>query len=224
MPFPNWIGRRRLWTKERVITALVVAASEINGPLPCRDAYYNRIKKGRLDWPTSKRVLEYFGSMARAWLAVGAASNRVSLKNIDWSAEEDFYLLENAGIKTLKAIAAHLRRSYAAVKARLNKYFKISARSNQGFLSAAELAKEYGCPYHRVRTALQKGEITGHYDKVRNQWQVNLAKITPAAEEILRAPKLHSYKNSPTDLGNYYQRYGLMRKLIDGRVLVVSSA
>ncbi|MBA7604392.1 hypothetical protein ES703_11512 [subsurface metagenome] len=223
MPFPNWIGRRRLWTKERVITALVVAANEINGPLPCRDAYYNRIKKGRLAWPTSRRVLEYFGSMARAWLAVGATSNRVSLKNIDWNAEEDLYLLENAGIETLKTIAAHLRRSYAAVRARLNKHFKIFARSNQGFLSAAELAKEYGCPYHRVRTALQKGEIIGQYDRVRNRWQVDLAKITLAAEEILRAPKRHSYKNSPPDLGNYYQRYGLMRKVIDDRVMVVSS-
>lgn len=222
MPFPNYIGKKRLWTKERVITALTAAASEINGPLPCRDALYNQMKKGRMDWPTSRRVLEYFHSMARAWLAVGVDNSRVSLKNIDWSVEEDIYLLDNAGTLTLKSIAARLGRSYAAVRARLGKTFRISARANPGFLSAAELAKEYGCPYQRVRTALQEGKIIGRYDRTRNRWQVDLKDITPVAEEILKAPKLHSYRNSPSDLGDYYQRYGLMRKLIGGRVMVIS--
>ena len=223
MPFPNWIGRKRLWTRERVVAALAAAATEIKGPLPCRDALYSKVKKGRLDWPTASRVLFYFHSMARGWLVAGASRHRISLKNIDWTPEEDGYLLDEAGILTLEYIAAKLRRSYPAVRDRLNKKYGIESRHNQGYLSAAELSKEYGCPYHRVRTALVEGRIPGRYDEVRNRWQVDPGNLTPAAEAILKAPKLHSYKNSQTDLGDYYQRYGLRRTMVDGRVMVVET-
>jgi len=161
--------------------------------------------------------------MARGWLVAGASRHRISLKNIDWTPEEDGYLLEEAGILTLEYIAAKLRRSYAAVRDRLNKKYGIESRHNQGYLSAAELSKEYGCPYHRVRTALVEGRIPGRYDEVRNRWQVDPGNLTPAAEAILKAPKLHSYKNSQTDLGDYYQRYGLRRTMVDGRVMVVET-
>ncbi len=222
MPFPNFIGRKRFWTKERVLSALQQAAAEIEGPLPCLDRAYSRIKKGRLEWPTARRVLEYFGSMARGWMAAGAGMERVSLHNVPWVLGEDSYLLEYAGTKTLALIGAELGRSYQAVRARLNQYFKVSARANQGFLSAAELSKEYGCPYHRVRTALQEGVIPGCYDRVRNRWEIDEAKLTPAAEALLRSPKLHSYRNSPPDLGDYYSRYGLIRKQIEGKVVTLS--
>lgn len=221
MPFPNYIGTKRLWTRERVLAGLVRAAAVIDGPLPCCDASYNRIKKGRLDWPTSHRVLEFFGAMARGWLAAGVPRERVCLINLDWTSEEDSYLKEHAGDKTLAEIAADLRRSCAAVRTRLNKNLGITARGNQGFFSAAELAKEYGCPYHRVRTALLEGKIPGRFDSARNCWQVDLRSLKPEEEAILKAPKLHSYKNSPPDLGDYYKRYGLRRKLIEGRVVVV---
>ncbi len=222
MPFPNFIGRRRFWTQERVLESLTLASREIKGPLPCCDAVYNRIKKGRLDWPTSHRILEYFGSMARAWLATGVRRGRVSLKNTDWTSEEDEYLLEKAGDITLKAIATHLGRSYSAVRARLNKNYRTSSRHNQGYFSAAELSKKFNCPYHRVRDALLEQRIVGKFDKIRNRWQVDLVDLTPEAEDILKAPKLHSYKNSATDLGNYYERHELRRTIVDGRVKVVA--
>lgn len=221
MPFPNFIGNKRLWTREKVIEGLQLAATLINGDLPCRDAIYNQIKKGHLDWPTSHRILEFFGSMARGWLVAGVPKSRVSLRNIDWLLEEEIYLKEYAGKKTLAEIAAALCRTYGAVKTRLNKNMGIRARDNQGFFSAAELSKEYSCPYHRVRTALAKGNIPGKFDYRRNRWQVDLAQLTPTAEAILKAPKLHSYKNSPPDLGNYYERYKLQRKLVEGRMVVV---
>ncbi|MBA7687307.1 hypothetical protein ES703_95768 [subsurface metagenome] len=224
MAFPNYIGKKRLWTREKVLAGLMRAASKIQGRLPCRDAAYNKIKKGHLDWPTSHRVLEFFGSMARGWLAAGAPKTRISLKNIDWTPAEETYLKEHAGEKTLEEIAAYLRRSYGGVKTRLNKNVGISARGNQGFFSAAELAKEYGCPYHRVRTALAEGKIPGKFDQCRNRWQVDLIELTPAAKAILEAPKLHSYKNSPTDLGDYYYRYGLRRQKINGQMVMVPAA
>ena len=219
MPFPNFIGsHRRFWVKERVLSALQQAAAEIEGPLPCLDSAYNRIKKGRLDWPTSHQILEYFGAMSRGWLAAGAGKNRITLHNVPWIQEEDSYLLEYAGIKTLAAIGEHLGRSYGAVRGRL-RHFKVRSRENQGFLSAAELSKEYRCPYHRVRTALQEGIIPGRYDRVRNRWEVDKARLTPAAKALLTAPKLRSYKNSPTDLGDYYSRYGIIRKLVDSKLV-----
>ncbi len=218
---PNYHGKERWWTRERVLSALASAMSEIEGPLPCSDAAWNRIKKGRFDWPISIRVLEYFGSMARAWLSAGAPRDRVMLTNLPWSAQEETYLLEHAGKETLREIAKKLRRSYGSVRTRLNKNFKIAARANQGYLSAAELAKEFQCPYHRVRTALAEGVIPGTFDTVRNRWQVELTTMTPRAEAILKAPKLHSYKTIPTDLGDYYDRYGLKRTVIEGKVKVV---
>jgi len=221
VPLPNFIGNKRLWTREKVIEGLQLAAEVIKGELPCRDAIYNQIKKGYLDWPPSHRVLEFFGSMARGWLAAGVPKSRVSLKNIDWTTEEEIYLKEYAGEKILAEIASALSRTYGSVKTRLNKNMGIRARDNQGFFSAAELSKEYGCPYHRVRTALGEGNIPGKFDYRRNRWQVNLAQLTPTAEAILKAPKLHSYKNSPPDLGNYYKRYNLRRKLLEGHMVVV---
>lgn len=206
------------------MAGLVRAASEIQGQLPCRDAAYNGIKKGHLDWPTSHRVLEFFGSMARGWLAAGAPKTRISLQNINWTPTEETYLKAHAGEKTLEEIATYLRRSYGGVKTRLNKNIGISARGNQGFFSAAELAKEFGCPYHRVRTALAEGKIHGKFDRCRNRWQVDLARLTLAAKAILEAPKLHSYKNSPPDLGDYYQRYGLRRQKVNGQMVMVPAA
>lgn len=222
MPFPNYIGKKRLWTRGRVLDALTRAAVEIEGPLPCADSEWNRLKYGRLDWPTSKRILEYYSSMARAWLAAGADKKRISLNNIKWAPQEDAYLLEHAGTHTLRTIAEHLRRSCPSTRSRLGKVLMIHARANQGFLSAGELAREFRCPYHRIRTALREKVIPGRYDPVRNRWEVDLADLTPAAISLLEAPKLHSYRTSPPDLGDYYQRYGLCRRVVDGRVRAVS--
>ena len=222
MPFPNFIGgHKRLWTRERVLTALAEAAKEIKGPLPCSDRAWNRIKKDRFDWPTSVRILGYFHGMARGWLAAGIPMRRVSLKNLAWTPKEDAYLLDKAGILTLKVIAARLGRSYPAARTRLNKNYGISSRGNQGYFSASELAKEYNCSCHRIRQALADGKIKGRYDRLRNRWQVDPKDLTPEAMEILTRPK-RTHKNCPTDLGDYYKRYGLRRTVIEGKTVIVA--
>jgi len=221
MPFPNWIGKQRLWTREKVLDKLSEASKEIRGPLPCADYKWNQIKKGRLDWPPAHRILEYFHGMAWAWLAAGAPMSRVSLKNLAWIPEENEYLLDKAGSVTLKKIASKLGRSYSAVRARLNRHYGIASRHNQGYVSAAELAKEYNCSCHRIRQALAEGKIKGHYDLLRNRWQINLNDLTPEAKKILVRPK-RTHKTCPTDLGDYYSRYGLKRTIIDDRLVVVA--
>lgn len=214
----NFTGSRRFWTRERVLAGLKFAADEITGPLPCRDSKWSEKKKGRYDWPPARRVLEFFHSMARGWLAAGVSEERVSLSNIDWTREEEEYLLENAGERTLEEIGRYLGRTYGASKTRLNKEIHTTARANQGMFSAAEIAKEYGCPYHRIRKALQEGKINGQYDRRRNRWQVDIGEIRSDVMSFLQAPKV-THKNCPTDLGDYYQRHGLIRKLIDGKLV-----
>lgn len=213
MPFPNWIGKKRLWTKEKVIAGLIVAAGEIEGSLPCLDASYSRIKKGHLDWPVAAKVLEYFGAMSRGWLAAGEPMSRISFHNVPWTDEEKAYLFEYAGNHTLKRIAKKLGRSYGAVRGQL-RIKKIVSRYNQGYFSAADLAKEYNCSCHRIRQALADGKIKGRFDRLRNRWQVDLKDLTPEAEEILTRPK-RTHKNCPTDLGDYYSRYGIHRTIIN---------
>ncbi len=222
MPYPNFIGNKRFWTRERVLATLNRLVGELQGPLPCHDLVWNRMKKGHLDWPTASRILDYFHSMARAWLATGAPMSRVTLHNQDWLPEEDAYLLDKAGTLTLNNIAERLRRTQPAVRARLNRVHGIASRANQGYLSASELAKEYNCSCHRIRKALAEGKIKGRFDEKRNRWQIDLLDVlkSPVALTILSRPR-RTHKYGPTDLGDYYQRYGLKRTLINGQVKVV---
>lgn len=215
MPFPNYIGNKRLWTEERVVAALALAAVEIEGPLPCRDAVYSRIKKGRLNWPPASRILGYFHSMARAWRAAGAPMKRVTFYNIDWSDGEKEYVCARAGKDTLEDIALHLGRTYGGVKGLL-RVMGTTARHNQGFLSAAEVAQEFNCPYHRVRMLLKDGVIKAQYNPKRNQWQVDPVNLTPSVVALLQVPK-QTHKTWPTDLGDYYKRHGLHRR--NGKVI-----
>lgn len=220
MPFPNWIGKKRLWTRENVIAGLAAAAAELHGPLPCLDASYSRVKKGRLDWPPASRVLEYFGAMSRGWLAAGVPMSRISFHNVPWTEEEREYLLDFAGKHTLNQIARRLGRSYGALRGQL-RILGVASRHNQGFMSAAEIAKEYDTSCHRVRTMLRDGEIEGRYDEKRNRWEVDPVAITQRAMIRLCRPK-ETHKMWPTDKGDYYSRYGLRRRLIDGKLVTVS--
>ena len=211
MPFPNWIGgRKRLWTREHVLEALAAAAKEIKGPLPCLDAKYNELKKGRLEWPTSHRILEYFGSMARAWVAVGAPMRRVSMRNLPWTPEERSYILDNAGEMTISVIGKRLRRSYGGVRRELYK-LGVHARDNEGYLSAAQMSKELPCSCDRLRRMLNAGLIPGaQFDKVRNRWKIDPLAITPELRGKLTAPR-RSHCTWPLDVGDYYARYEISR-------------
>lgn len=219
MPFPNYAGKTKVWTKERVDAALRAAAKEIKGPLPSSDRAWGLIKKNRYDLPPAARIYEYYHSMARAWRAIGARPKRINLSFSKWTPEDDLYLLDNAGDATLEAIGKHLGRSYGAVRGRL-RWFRIASRHNLGYLSAAELAKEYQCPYHRVRAGLTSGVITGTFDSRRNRWVIDLLELSSKAKLFLTKPR-GTWKDGAPDCGDYYQRYALRRKVIEGQVIVV---
>jgi hypothetical protein len=220
MPFPNFIGsHNRLWTKENVILALQKFANENKGPLPRSDHAYNKLKKGHLDWPTSHRILEYFGTMSRAWLAAGMKSERVSLNYCEWTESEILYLKENTGNLLIREMANALRRSYAAVRRELYE-LGITSRGNQGHFSAALLAKEYGYSYDRLLQFLHTGKIPANFCPKRHRWLINLDDITPEAMESLKKRRI-THNTWPIDKGDYYQRHNIHRHLVDGKIIRV---
>jgi len=147
--------------------------------------------------------------------------SRISLHNVPWTEEEREYLLNYAGRYTLERIARRLGRSYGAMRGQL-RIMKTTSRHNQGFMSAAEIAREFNSPYNRVCRMLKAGEIKGKYDTKRHRWEVDPADITRDVIELLGKPK-KTHKTWPTDKGDYYTRYGLCRRFINGRVMVVAA-
>jgi hypothetical protein len=209
MKFPSgYVWHQKYWTRERVIAALKRAAVEIPGDLPCSDDEWNVIKKGRLDWPPAARIYEYFGSMPRGWIAAGVKKNRISMLTQAWDDDEISYLLDFAGIQKLEDIGKKLNRNYGAVRGQLRK-IGIKARDNQGFLSAAQVAKEYTTSYSRVRKLLVDGTIPAQFDALRNRWEVDGIELGKY-KDILTAPR-RTHKTHPVDVGDYYQRYGIKR-------------
>jgi len=218
MPFANYHGRTKWWTRERVDAALKAAMKEIRGALPCSDRSWNAFKKGRLEYPPAVRILEYHHSLARAWLATGALKRRVLLGNNDWLPGEDAFLLDHAGSKTIQEMATSLCRTYQAARRRLEVELGVTARANQGYVSAAELAKEFRCPYHRIKTAMAAGLIKGFYDEKRHRWQVDLGDLGPKELAFLKEPR-KTHKNEPLDVGDYDRRNNLRRKMVDGKLV-----
>ena len=209
-------GNQRWWTSARIRAGLSdYVAMHPRGQLPRSDSAYSARKKGNPSWPPASRVLEEFGSMARAWLAVGALASRVSLHNIDWTDDEDDLLLENAGRLTLKTIAKQMHRSYGSVRARLNRSHGKRARDVQCYLSAAQVAARFKIPYHRVQDFCRTGRLPAK--KHLGNWRIDLRDAQANVE--LRLPKTRSYKASPPDVGDYYRRYNIRRRRTpDGRI------
>ncbi len=145
--------------------------------------------------------------------------SRVSFHNVPWTEEEREYLLTHAGSKTLEQIARRLNRTYSAMRGQL-RLSGTASRHNQGFLSAAEIAKEYNCCYHRVCRMLKSGDIEGRFDKTRNRWEVDPIVLTQEVIKLLGKPR-RTHKTWPLDRGDYYSRNGLCRQNINGRVIVV---
>ena len=196
------------WTRERVLEGLRKAAAEIEGKLPVSDREYRPLKAYK-DWPPLKRIYEYFGSVCRAWYEAGIDPSRYTLRHTEWTGDDAEHLLTYAGEKTLPEIARELHRTTGAVRRHLHEV-GITARSNQGYLSAGEVAREFRCSYNRVRRMLNEGSLPGHFDKVRKRWEVEITDITPEMKALLQAPR-RTHKTHPLDMGDYYQRYRIRR-------------
>lgn len=147
------------WTRERCTKALQQYARRTTGRLPISTPY-EVVKKGDASLPPSARLYEHFGSLTRAWLAClpSSSHHRVPLLGCEWSAEEDDFLLSNAGTLTLKQCGERLHRSWAACKRRLYD-LGTTSRNNQGFMSAQQVADEYGCSPQRVTRFIRMGVL-----------------------------------------------------------------
>lgn len=225
---PRWgaapYGQKLYWTQVRTLAGLQDFAQKHRGALPTSDHDYNSLKVGHMEWPTAQKVLEYFGSsMASAWEAAGVSRKRFNRGWVEWSDEDDQYLLEHAGEETLKLVGAHLGRTAPACKRRLYDLKAGRARDVPGWLSAAQVAKEYAAPLSRVIRLIQAGTLPAFKVKGGHYWRVNPIDADHI-KQLLEAPKKHSYQASPPDVGDYYRRYGLRRTMRDGRIVRVQVA
>lgn len=215
------IGRiEKYWTEERIRDGLRDFVRTHRGALPRSDHEYSRLKKGRLEWPIAANVLGIFGTFPDAWAAVGAPKSRYTRRRVPWTQDEDDYLLGHAGEQTLKVVGARMGRSWAACKRRLYNLDAGGARDVPGYLSAAQVAKEYNCPLTRVRGLIARGELKAHRVKGGRYWRIDPSDVEAIAEK-LKQPK-RTYTGVHPDVGDYERRYGLRRVRINGRIVRVT--
>ncbi len=207
-------GRAVWWTEQRVHDGLAYYARLHKGEVLPRDSGVldrERVERADPEIPPARVVRKYYGNLIEGWLAVEPTivRKRIPLRNRTWSEAHDTLLLQQAGVRTLTALAVVLHRSYGSLHRRLM-HHGTKARTNQGTLSAAEVAREFNCPYHRVRLLLIDGSIPGRRHRHDNRWVVNLDELTDEHRALLAAPK-QTWTASPPDLGDYEKRYGLGR-------------
>lgn len=216
------LGQKRWWTRERVVAALADYAARNRGPLPTDQGAYQRAKGGHYEWPPAARVLEFFETMADAWEAVPGTKGRHTRGKAAWTQAEDDLLLSLAGEWTLKVIAPRLNRSWAACKRRLYDLGAGRARDVSGYLSALQVAAEYGCPADRVTRLIASGELKAHKVTGGHYWRIDPLDAAAIAAR-LRAPR-RTQKRRPLDVGDYRRRYGLRRRQMeDGSVREVGA-
>lgn len=217
---PGWgrstYGPKLYWTRERVITGLQSFAHSNPGPLPCGSDEYNQLKVGHSEWPTAQKVLEYFGSMPGGWEAAGVSRRRYHRSWVEWSQDDDDFLLTYAGTRTLKLIARDLNRTWAACKRRLYDLGAGPARDVSGHLSASQVAKEYNTSLHRVTDLIKRGELKATKVRGGHYWRVDPIDAEAIVDKLY-APK-KTYKSIPPDVGDYERRYGLRRMVVNGRM------
>jgi hypothetical protein len=202
--------RKRYWSEEAALAGLRDFIASTQGKLPPNDEEYRTTRAGNDDWPGANVVLRYWGSMARGFLAAGAPLRRVSLLNVDWTPEEDNTLLELSGTVPMHRVAARLGRTPGACRTRLKQIHGLRAREAQGYLSASEVAREYGAPVSRVKRLVREGTLPATFCSFDTRWQID-PEDAERLRPILTAPK-KTHKGYPPDVGDYRVRYGLSRR------------
>lgn len=216
-PMERWSKGKHpaIWrTREQVVDALRSYARRHPGPLPRMSDTYNTVKKGDPTIPPSARILDHFDCMAHAWIeGAGVHRSRVGTYGCPWTREEETFLTEHAGNMTLKDIGARLNRSWPACKRRLYDMGVGRARDQQGFMSAAQVAKEYDAPYHRVAALIANGTLKAHHPAgKRNIWAIDPTDAMAIADQLRALKQTHKTENGyRTDHGDYRSHYGISR-------------
>lgn len=182
---------RKFWTRERCEAALRAFIARSRDMLPAGFDDYSRVKSGDPSLPPASAIARELFTVDRPtfghlWLAYGAPRRRVKPLGGRWTDAEHDYLLSAAGTAMrLVDIAKHLHRSYAACKRRLYD-FGTTARNNQGYMSARQVADEYGCDVHRVTRFIERGVLAARLLH-GNRYQVD-PQDAAAIADLLRAP------------------------------------
>lgn len=156
-------GKQPYWNRDRVEAALRHLITASTGPLPAGSREYSNFKVGRPDMPAAASIQRHMLTPAiptfgHLWLSLDAPRSRVKILGGRWTADEDEYLFTTAGERTLPEIGQRLHRSAAACKRRLYDY-GTTARNNQGYMSARQVAGEYGCDVYRVTRLIAEGHL-----------------------------------------------------------------
>lgn len=152
---------RIYWTEERTETALRAFIARSVGMLPGGFNEYTATKRGDPSLPTFVTIRKYLLSpdsptLSHVWLRLGAPRARVKTLGGEWTESEIDYLLSAAGSLRLVDIAKRLHRSYGACRRKLYDH-GVEARNNQGYMSAQQVADEYGCDVGRVKRFIASG-------------------------------------------------------------------
>lgn len=212
-PIAGWqvgTGRRTYWTPARVREAMIEIEAAGWGGFPRDPKAYDGIKKGRPTWPTSQAVRALGGGGRGAWkrALVKAGIEIDGWSDSAWTKADEEYLLENAGLLTLKKIGFNLGRSWAACKRRLYD-LGVRARDARGYYTASVLAQEHQIPLKRIYEGLRSGRLIGHRPQGRPYWQIDPESIEKNLDWLLAPKKTH--KSTPPETMDYYKKHGLKR-------------
>jgi hypothetical protein len=203
---------RRFWTTERVIAGMRRVREEL-GYFPLQGRHYNPLKEGRLDWPRADLIRRLGGGGRSAWriamVKAGLSKDISGWHNSAWREDDNEYLLENAGLLTLKRIAFHLGRSYAACRRHLYD-LGTRARDARGYYTGMLLAEELNVPLGRVYLGIATGRLVAHRPPGRPYWQIDPDSME-AARGWLTAPK-RTHSRTPVAPANYRRARGIRRK------------
>lgn len=154
--------RRAWWTRARVLAALR-AFYRAHGEAPTSteawhalvDRSFDRESRGPARaYPSSYAVLRHFPSFRRAWAAAGVGVGR---RDEPWSADDDWYLQEAAGIYTRVEIASHLGRTPDAVHRRL---YDLGLHTWRRWgLTPHRVERVAHLPAHVLRRYMDQGEL-----------------------------------------------------------------
>jgi hypothetical protein len=150
------------WTRARVVEGLR-AFYRARGVAPTSTerwhalvdlAFGRRTTGPARPYPSSYAVLRHFHNFRRAWAAAGVA---VGPGAAFWTADEDWYLAEAAGVYTRREIAAHLGRTPDAVHRRLYD-LGLHTWRRWGW-TPHRVERVAQVPSHALRKYLDRGEV-----------------------------------------------------------------
>lgn len=120
-----------------------------------------------------------------------------------WTEEEDEILLKRAGVATLPRIANELGRTVNACHGRLKRLGCV-ARQESGYLSAEEVAREYGCSKRRVVRLVRSKRLPARRILTtaggQKRWLIDPADLPPVEHELLAPPKNWGLGNAKIDM------------------------